>query len=48
MAGILHCMRVRFCAGDFEGKGVKSLYATFIGNICVSVNPFAPMPYSPA
>ena len=47
-AGILHCMRVRFCAGDFKGQGVKSLYATFIGNICVSVNPFAPMPYSPA
>ena len=41
-------MRVRFCAGDFKGQGVKSLYATFIGNICVSVNPFAPMPYSPA
>ena len=46
--GILHCMRMRYCGGDVKAQGVKSLYCTFIGTICVSVNPFAPLPWSPA
>lgn len=41
-AGLLHCMGMRYCGGDKKGMGVKALYSTFIGPICVAVNPFSP------
>ena len=39
---LLHCMGMRYCGGDKTSKGVQSLYSTFIGAICVAVNPFSP------
>eukprot|EP01051_Picozoa_sp_SAG22_P023589 SAG22_NODE_6154_length_892_cov_0.715006_1_plen_263_part_01 len=47
-AGILHCMRMRFCNGKIlpGEEMVESKYTAFIGDICVAVNPFAPWPYA--
>eukprot|EP01052_Picozoa_sp_SAG31_P015862 SAG31_NODE_1032_length_10231_cov_3.718417_2_plen_1552_part_00 len=45
-AAILHCLRMRYCDCDIEAEMVQSKYVTFIGDICVAVNPFAPYPYA--
>ena len=39
--GLLHCMGMRYCGGDKHAQKVNSLYSTFIGAICVAINPFA-------
>eukprot|EP01048_Picozoa_sp_COSAG05_P010495 COSAG05_NODE_928_length_6564_cov_2.265429_1_plen_384_part_10 len=39
---LLHCMGQRYCGGDKTAFGVDAYYSTFIGPICVAVNPFAP------
>jgi hypothetical protein len=39
---LLHCMGMRYCGGSKSSQQVKSYYSTFIGKICVAVNPFAP------
>jgi myosin heavy subunit len=41
-AALLHTMGMRYCGGDKEASGVESHYCTFIGQICVATNPFAP------
>eukprot|EP01051_Picozoa_sp_SAG22_P001529 SAG22_NODE_61_length_23387_cov_34.380582_17_plen_232_part_00 len=41
-AALLHTVGQRYCGGDKLGGPVDSYYCTFIGNICVAVNPFAP------
>ena len=41
-AALLHTVGMRYCGGDKEASNVASLYCTFIGNICVATNPFAP------
>ena len=41
-AALLHTIGMRYCGGSKEASGVKSYYCTFIGQICVATNPFAP------
>lgn len=41
-AALLHTIGMRYCGGDKAAEGVESFYSTFIGAICVAVNPFAP------
>ena len=39
---LLHCIGQRYFGQDKFAKGVKAWYNTFIGPICVAVNPFSP------
>ena len=39
---LLHTVGMRYCGGDKVASKVTSWYCTFIGNICVATNPFAP------
>ena len=41
---LLHCLGQRYCGQEraTAAKGVTALYNTFIGPICVAINPFSP------
>ena len=39
---LLHCMGQRYYGQDKFSKGVTALYNTFIGPICIAINPFSP------
>jgi hypothetical protein len=41
-AALLHVLGMRYCGGQKLESRVTSRYCTFIGNICVATNPFAP------
>ena len=41
-AALLHTIGMRYCGGSKLKSEVESHYCTFIGQICVATNPFAP------